>query len=357
LGEVGKGHKVAFCTLNVGRLKLSTYAAGGARGAVEVAARYAGERVQFGRPIGEFGMIQRKLADMASRAYAAESVAYRASGLVYQALEAAAGVGRPSLDEKLDTLSEFSIECAMAKVFASEAYNHLSDEAVQVFGGYGFSEEYPPAHMYRDSRITRIYEGTNEICRLYAQRATMKKAWAGGLDLKDAFAGLAVDVRPAIGTGNGVHMDAFDTYAPVIRGLRKVYLYLVAAVGDAVDHDEMFDADNQQLVASLADVAIEIFAAESIALRVAKACDAGADHVEMLEALVRIGLARAADRTRQEANEILGALFAEDALASRLAEIAGWLPLPPGLIEDRARVARALLELRGLPAGEAQGAR
>jgi alkylation response protein AidB-like acyl-CoA dehydrogenase len=357
LGEVGKGHKVAFCTLNVGRLKLSTYAAGGARGAVEVAARYAGERVQFGRPIGEFGMIQRKLAEMASRAYAAEAVAYRASGLVYQALEAAAGVGRPSLDEKLDTLSEFSIECAMAKVFASEAYNHLADEAVQVFGGYGFSEEYPPAHMYRDSRITRIYEGTNEICRLYAQRATMKKAWAGGLDLEEAFAGLAVDVRPAIGTGNGVHMDAFDTYAPVIRGLKKAYLYLVAAVGDAVDHDQMFDADNQQLVASLADVAIEIFAAESIALRVAKACDAGADHVEMLEALVRICLARAADRTRQEANEILGALFAEDALASRLAEIAGWLPLPPGLIEDRARVAGALLELRGLPAGEARGVR
>ena len=357
LGEIGRGHKVAFCTLNVGRLKLSTYAAGGARGAVEVAARYAAERVQFGRPIGEFGMIQRKLADMAARAYAAEAVAYRASGLVYQALEASSGGGRPSLDGKLDTLSEFSIECAMAKVFASEAYNHLSDEAVQVFGGYGFSEEYPPAHMYRDSRITRIYEGTNEICRLYAQRATMKKAWGGGLDLEGAFAGLGVNGRPGVAHGSAAATNAFDAYAPVIRGLKKAYLYLVAAVSGAVDHDRMFDADNQQLVASLADVAIEIFAAESIALRVAKARDAGADHVEMLEALVRISLARAADRARQESNEILGALFAGDALAARLAEIAGWLPLPPGLIEDRARVARVLLELGGLPAGEAQPVR
>jgi alkylation response protein AidB-like acyl-CoA dehydrogenase len=361
LGEIGKGHKVAFCTLNVGRLKLATYAAGGARSAVEVAARYAAERVQFGRAIGEFGAIQRKLADMAARAYAAESVAYRASGLVYHALETSALGGRPSLDEKLMTLSEFSIECAMAKVFASEAYNHLADEAVQVFGGYGFSEEYPPAHMYRDSRITRIYEGTNEICRLYAQRATLKKAWGGGLDLEGASHGLAADGRPSIGGGDahasGSPDAAFATYQPVIRGLKSAYLQLVRVVGDAVDHDRMFDAENQQLVSSLSDVAIEIFAAESIALRVAKARARGADEIQMLEALVRISLARAAERTRQEAGEILGALLYGKALEERLDEIAGSLPLPPGLMEDRARVARTLLDLGGLPAGEAQPVR
>ena len=348
LGEVGKGHKVAFCTLNVGRLKLSTYAAGGARGAVEVAARYAAERVQFGRPIGEFGLIQRKLADMAARAYAAESVAYRASGLVYQALEASSGGGRPSLDDKLHALSEFSIECAMAKVLASEAYNQLSDEAVQVFGGYGFSEEYAPAHMYRDSRITRIYEGTNEICRLYAQRATMRKAWAGGLDLEGTLSALTVAGEPMISA------DGDDARSLVIRGLKKAYLSLVRTVSDAVPHDRMFDPDQQQLVGSLADVAIEIFAAESVALRVAKARARGTDHLEMLEALVRIYLARAADRAGQEAREILGALFEGEALRERLDEVRGWLPLPPGLIDDRALVARTLLELGGLPVGEAR---
>jgi alkylation response protein AidB-like acyl-CoA dehydrogenase len=356
LGEIGKGHKVAFCTLNMGRLKLSTYAAGGARGAVEVAARYAAERHQFGRPIGDFGMIQRKLADMAAHAYTAESVAYRASGLVYQALEEAAGGGRPSLDEKLATLSEFSAECAMAKVVASEAYNHLSDEALQVFGGYGYSEEYSPAHMVRDSRITRIYEGTNEICRLYAQRVVFKRAWGGALDMDAALVSLDVADRPEIGSaarGDG-HAVA---HAAVIRGLKRVYLHLVRSVSAAVDHDRMFDAENQQLVASLADVAIEIFAAESTVLRVAKAGVRGTDHLELLDGLARIGLARATDRARQEAGEILAALFAGEDLASRLAEVVAWLPLPPGLIEDRSRVARTLLELGGLPAREAQPVR
>jgi hypothetical protein len=364
LGEIGKGHKVAFCTLNMGRLKLSTYAAGGARGAVEVAARYAAERHQFGRPIGDFGMIQRKLADMAARAYAAESVAYRASGLVYQALAEAAGGRRPSLDEKLATLSEFSAECAMAKVVASEAYNHLSDEALQVFGGYGYSEEYPPAHMVRDSRITRIYEGTNEICRLYAQRMVFKRAWGGALDMDAALASLDVADRPEIGSaarGDGAAATAGGgravAHAAVIRGLKRVYLHLVSSVSAAVDHDRMFDAGNQQLVASLADVAIEIFAAESTVLRVAKAGVRGTDHLELLDGLARIGLARATDRASQEAGEILAALFAGEDLASRLAQVAEWLPLPPGLIEDRSRVARTLLEQGGLPAREAQPVR
>ena len=175
LGEVGKGHKVAFCTLNMGRLKLATNSASGARAAVEVASRYAAERTQFGRPIGEFGLIQRKLADMAARAYAAESDCIpNIRARFTKHWQAKAGDDRPTLDDKLAMLSEFSAECAIAKVHTSEAYNHLADEAVQVFGGYGFSEEYPPARMYRDSRIARIYEGTNEICRLYAQRAILQ---------------------------------------------------------------------------------------------------------------------------------------------------------------------------------------
>jgi alkylation response protein AidB-like acyl-CoA dehydrogenase len=128
-------------------------------------------------------------------------------------------------------------------------------------------------------------------------------------------------------------------------------------VSGAIDRARMFDAENQQLVASLAEVAIEIFAAESVALRVAKARARGADESAMLEALVRIALARSSERIRREANEILGALLAGDALEARLAEVAGWLPLPPGSIEDRARIARAVLQLGGLPTGEAQPVR
>ena len=345
LGEIGKGHLVAFCTLNMGRLKLATNSTSGARAAVEVAAQYAAERRQFGRPIGEFGLIQRKLADMATRAYAAEAVAYRTAGLVYDALEAAAGEGRPTLDTKLATLSEFSAECAMAKVHTSEAYNELADEAVQVFGGYGFSEEYPPARMYRDSRIARIYEGTNEICRLYAQRAMLRRAWKGKLDFEGAIAALGeADNGDAAADGD------FDAHGSTIANLKNVYFSLIRDVCSEVEQARMFDADNQQLMASLADVAIEIFAAESIFLRVAKGRPGrDADENEFYEAMVTIYLSRAADRTRQEANEILAALFKGDELRAHLDEVGGWLPLPVGLIDPRALVARAVLKGGGLP--------
>ena len=347
LGEVGKGHKVAFCTLNMGRLKLATNSTSGARAAVEVAARYAAERTQFGRPIGEFGLIQRKLADMAARAYAAEAVAYRTAGLVYQALEDAGGEGRPTLDAKLATLSEFSAECAMAKVQTSEAYNDLADEALQVFGGYGFSEEYPPARMYRDSRIARIYEGTNEICRLYAQRAMLRRSWKGRPDFDGAISALDTSAPGPADTDGGRDFDAHGT---TIENLKRVYLCLVREVCREVEQARMFDPDNQQLMASLADVAIEIFAAESIFLRVAKGRpDRSADENEFYEALVTIYLSRAADRARQEANEILAALFTGDELHSRLEEVGGWLPVPVGLIDRRAYVARALLKGGGLP--------
>jgi len=351
LGEIGKGHKVAFCTLNVGRLKLATYAAGGAVGAVEVASKYAAERIQFGRPIGEFGAIQRKLADMAARAYMAEAVAYRAAGLVYQALEGRAGEGRPSLDDKMEMLSEFSAECAMAKVLASEAYNHLSDEAIQVFGGYGYSEEYPPAHMYRDSRITRIYEGTNEICRLYAQRAVLKRAWGGKLDFEGAR-------KPARDGAAAPENAGFEGLRARVADLKQVYLRLAGLVGDTIDRERIFDADHQQLVQSLSDVAIEIFGAESAVLRAEKAKAAGVEHQDLLEALARIAFTRAADRVRQEANEVLGALFPDaERLRAQLAVIAPWLPLPAaGLIEARTLVARTVLAHGGLPTSDLQPA-
>jgi hypothetical protein len=351
LGEIGKGHKVAFCTLNVGRLKLATYAAGGAVGAVGVASKDATGRIQVGRPIGEFGAIQRKLADMAARAYMAEAVAYRAAGLVYQALEGKAGEDRATLDDKMEMLSEFSAECAMAKVLASEAYNHLSDEAIQVFGGYGYSEEYPPAHMYRDSRITRIYEGTNEICRLYAQRAILKRAWSGKLDF-----GTATQI-PTEGDLPPENV-AFGGLRARVADLKQVYLRLAWLVGDAVDRERIFDPDHQQLVASLSDVAIEIFGAESAVLRAEKAKAAGVEHQELLEALARIAFARAADRVRQEANEVLGAIYpTADDLRFQVGAIAQWLPLPAaGLIEARALVARAVLAHGGLPSNDVRPA-
>lgn len=342
LGEVGKGHKVALCTLNMGRLKLAAGNATGARKALVEAARYAGERHQFGRPIAEFGLIQRMLADMAARSYASDAMAYRTAGLVYKALEAMEAAGEVTLETKLTALAEFSVECAMAKVYTSEAYNGLADDAIQVFGGYGFSEEYVPARLYRDSRITRIYEGTNEICRLYSQRTILKKWAAGRLDLT------AGDPADSPGAPEGSDGAGFETMPARIAALKGVYRGLVKDVVDKVGPKAVAEAENQQFLGSLADIAIEIFAAESAYLRVAKLSgrpDDGHHHVR--ETLAELAFDRAVDRTRTEARTTLAEILTGDELRAGMAMVEAHLPEPLPLLESRALVAAKVVEWQG----------
>ncbi|GMV04315.1 MAG: acyl-CoA dehydrogenase [Gemmatimonadota bacterium] len=358
LGEIGKGHKVAFCTLNMGRLKLAASSSTGAKVALEVAAKYAGERVQFGLPIAKFGLIQRKLADMAARAYAAETVAYRTAGLVYHALEQLKAQGTITPQDRLDTLSEFSAECALAKVYGSEAYNGLADEAIQVFGGYGFSEEYKPAKMYRDSRISRIYEGTNEICRLYAQRTIFKKLSAGGggggalakgLDaLKQLHALKQLAKGKGLSGGSGAVLEA-------VAGMKQVYFKLVEEALVKVGPEKLKDPDRQQFLASLADVAMEIFAAESVALRVAKLDGSGSADAQAARAdLERLVLERSCERVRSEARTLLGEIHPGKDGAKRLAEVDELLPPPADLVGARRRVAEWLVARDGLLPGEVE---
>jgi alkylation response protein AidB-like acyl-CoA dehydrogenase len=356
LGEIGKGHKVAFCTLNMGRLKLSASSATGAKVAVEVASKYAGERIQFGLPIAKFGLVQRKLADMAARAYAAEAVAYRTAGLVYHALEGLKAEGVVTNQARLDTLSEFAAECALAKVYASEAYNGLSDEAVQVFGGYGFSEEYKPAKMYRDSRITRIYEGTNEICRLYAQRTIFKKL-AGGSGAGALARGVdalgQLHTLKQLARGKGAGEGAAEGPRAIAR-MKQVYFMLVEDVVTRVGPERLKDPERQQLVASLADVAMEIYAAESAALRVAKLEGSGSDEARDVRAgLTALVQERSTERIRAEARTLLGELCAGAEGAKKLAGIDALLPEPTALTAVRARVAAWLVAHDGLLPGEA----
>jgi alkylation response protein AidB-like acyl-CoA dehydrogenase len=357
LGEIGKGHKVAFCTLNMGRLKLAASSSTGAKLALEEGARYAGERVQFGMPIGRFGLIQRKLADMGARAYAAEAVAYRTAGLVYHALEALKAQGSISLQARLDTLSEFSAECALAKVFGSEAYNGNADEAVQVFGGYGFSEEYKPAKMYRDSRISRIYEGTNEICRLYAQRTIFKKlsgSGGGGALAKGLDALKQLHAMKQLAKGKGLSGGANDVLEAVGR-MKQVYFMLMERVVTRVGPEKLKDPENQQFLASLADVAMEIYAAESVALRAAKLDGVGSEDARAVRAgLSALALDRAADRIRTEARTVLGEIHAGGKGAKELAEVDALLPEPQALVSVRTKVAGWLVEHGGLLPGEAE---
>lgn len=345
LGEIGKGHKVALCTLNLGRLKMSANCAGYCKKILACAAQYAAERHQSGNPIAEFGMIQKKLAEMAARCYAAESVAYRTAGLVYAGIEAMGEKASQSIDVKLKVLTEFSIECAMAKVFGSEAFNALADDALQIHGGYGFSEEYPPAKFYRDSRITRIYEGTSEICRLTSMKAILKRAAAKELRMGEAIAALEPNKDSRLD-------DAAADLATVrsrICEFKKIFLYLMGQILDRFGQEAIISNENQGYLESLASIAIETYASESAVLRVMKINESqpGAD-TELPEALARLYAERAAGRVREEATEVLSALHEGAALREHLAAVEGWLPLPAGRIELRASVSRAVVERGGV---------
>ena len=342
LGEVGKGHKVAMCTLNLGRMKMSANCAGTAKKILATTTQYATERRQFGHPIADFGLIQRKLADMAARAYGAESVAYRTAGLVYTATEALRRTGTDSLDLKLQTLTEFSVECAMAKVIGSETYNGLADEALQVYGGNGYSEEYPAARWYRDSRITRIYEGTSEICRLGIAKTILKRAGRGQLALREAVSGLP---PPAVAHSG----DSLVSLRAQVHGLKQVFLFVLGEVWDGVDGTQLLEPEHQQFLGSLADIAIETYLAESTVLRVLKLTGARPDSDRRLEtALARLVFFRAADRVRQESTEVVAALLEGDRLTAALDRVAAWLPTPAGLIETRTFIARGLVARKGV---------
>ena len=342
LGEVGKGHKVAMCTLNLGRMKMSANCAGTAKKILATTTQYATERRQFGHPIADFGLIQRKLADMAARAYGAESVAYRTAGLVYTATEALRRTGTDSLDLKLQTLTEFSVECAMAKVIGSETYNGLADEALQVYGGNGYSEEYPAARWYRDSRITRIYEGTSEICRLGIAKTILKRADRGQLALREAVSGLPPHAVAHSG-------DSLVSLRTQVHALKQVFLFVLGEVWDGVDGTQLLEPEHQQFLGSLADIAIETYLAESTVLRVLKLTEARPDTDRRLEtALARLVFFRAADRVRQESTEVVAALLEGDRLTAALDRVAAWLPTPAGLIETRTFIARGLVARKGV---------
>src|SRR5699024_10864008 len=183
LGDKGKGHKIAFNILNVGRYKLAMGGVGGSKRGIEVATKYVNERKQFNTPISSFSLTQEKLATLAVRTYANESAVYRTVGLFEQRMGSLTDEQLKDGREVANAIAEYQIECSLNKFSATECLDHVADEAVQLHGGYGFMEEYEVARMYRDSRINRIFEGTNEINRLIVPGTLMKKAMKGELPL------------------------------------------------------------------------------------------------------------------------------------------------------------------------------
>jgi alkylation response protein AidB-like acyl-CoA dehydrogenase len=270
LGEAGKGHHIAFNILNMGRFKLGAACVGGGRQAVEQAIRYARDRVAFGKPIAEFGLIQRKIAAMATRLFVTETMTYRVSGMMDAALAALPAEAAHSPGEIQKRIEEYAVECSILKVFGSEMLDFCADELVQIMGGYGYVEDYPAERLYRDSRINRIFEGTNEINRLIITGWLMKRAMSGKLPLLPAIKRLMDEIIDPPASSS---FDGEDSDSPLVReekilaNLRKIFLLSSGAASQRYITDLQ---DQQEIMADLADCIQAIFALESAILRTRK---------------------------------------------------------------------------------------
>ncbi|NDK54707.1 acyl-CoA dehydrogenase family protein [Pontibacter fetidus] len=267
LGEIGKGHLIAFNILNIGRIKLCAATLGASKSVASLSVKYANERHQFKLPISKFGAIRHKLAEQAIRIFAVESAQYRAGMDIYRMEQELMAAGKDENEALLGAAREFAVECAMLKVEGSEVLDYVVDEGVQIYGGYGFSADYPMDRAYRDSRINRIFEGTNEINRMLTVDMILKKAMNGELDLMGPAQNVQNELMAIPDFGAEEEEGLFTAEHKVIRNLKKAIL-LVA--GTAVQKYMASLAKEQEILMHIADMAIKTYVAESTLLRVEK---------------------------------------------------------------------------------------
>lgn len=343
LHEIGRGHIVAFNTLNAGRFSLGAYCLGGAKKAIEASAKYAKERTAFGKPIAEFGLIQAKLGEMAVRTFALESMIYRTAGMIETAVTAAES-GADKSKAAMQTLEEYAIESSISKVAGSETLDYCVDEGVQIFGGYGFHEDYPMARAYRDSRINRIFEGTNEINRMLIIQMLMKRAMTGALPLIAAGKKLADEIL-AGPSFEEAPAGAFAAEEQAIAQAKKAFLL---ASGAAVQKFADKLADQQEIVAALSNIVIDIYAMESSLLRAQKAASAG--EAAVMGDAARTYIYDAIDRIEKEARTALAATVDGDTLTTQLAVLRRFVKhAAVDTIALRRKVAQAVLAQNRYP--------
>jgi alkylation response protein AidB-like acyl-CoA dehydrogenase len=271
LGEIGRGHIIAFNILNLGRLKLGPFCVGGAKNVLALSIHYAKERKAFGTTISQFGMIQSKLAEMAIRIFAAESVSYRVVGQIEALLEGFSWSLPNASQVMMKAVEEFAAECSIVKVYGSEVLDYVVDEGVQIHGGYGFHQDYAVERAYRDSRINRIFEGTNEINRLLIPGIMLKRAAKGTLPLVAAAQGVLAEVLGRPKSDESVEGPLAEE-TRLARNAKKVALLLM---GVAYQKYMAAIEQQQEILASIADVVMEAFAIESVALRARKLAESG----------------------------------------------------------------------------------
>jgi butyryl-CoA dehydrogenase len=317
LGEVGKGHHIAFNILNIGRFKLGAACVGGARNSLGHALRYARERKAFGKSIGDFGLIQQKLADSATRIFAAESMAYRTVGMIDAALATLEGDAAHSPREIQKKIEEFAVECSILKVAGSEMLDCVVDHMVQIYAGYGYVEEYPAERAYRDSRINRIFEGTNEINRLIITGWLMKRALSGQLPLLPAIKKMMDEVMqpPSFDSGD-VDDDSLAREAGILANARKIALL---CAGAASQKYMAALVDQQEIMGHLADELIAVYALESVLLRARKLAASHATGADVAARMVALEADKTMTTMESAGRAVLAAAAEGDMLRTQLA--------------------------------------
>jgi butyryl-CoA dehydrogenase len=317
LGVEGKGHHIAFNVLNVGRFKLGVACVGGSRHALAAMIRYAKERKAFGKSIAEFGLIQRKIAVSAARLYAAESMAYRTVGMIDAALTQVGPEQAKDPREIQRRIEEYAVECSILKVYGSEMISYIADEYVAVMGGYGYVEEYPAERFYRDARINRIFEGTNEINRLIITGWLMKRAAAGELPLLKVIRSLMDEVtQPSSLDGGASQGEVLGREAELLASSRKIGLFAAGVASQRF----MADLQNQQeIMADLADIISQVYALDSALMRARKLAGSGKGSAEVAAAMTGLLADETLGLAEQAARRILSACAEGDELRTQLA--------------------------------------
>ncbi len=317
LGEIGKGHHIAFNILNVGRFKLGASTTGGSKLALEASIPYTKERHQFGQPLCSFGLIRRKIADVAAAVFMAESMVYRTAGLLDTAI-ATLDKSAPDYDrQSIMQVEEFSIECSMIKVFASEVCALAAEECLQMLGGYGYCQEYPLERLYRDERINRIFEGTNEINRMLVPGMILKKAMKGELPFLQAAQAVAEDLTGLPSFEEPGEPEFLEEEAKLVANMKKIVL---ATLGIAAQKFGMELKDQQEVLSDIADITIATYACESALLRTLKKAETdGEEAAGLMAAMFTLYVHDAMENVNTWARNVMSGTVEGDELRTILA--------------------------------------
>jgi alkylation response protein AidB-like acyl-CoA dehydrogenase len=346
LGEIGKGHVIAFNILNIGRLKLCAATLGGSKRAVDVTVQYANTREQFKQPIANFGAIQHKLAETAIRVWISEAGLYRTAMWIEEKEKELMSQGQSYTEALLGAAEEYAIECAMLKVFGSELLDYVVDEGVQVHGGNGFSAEYNISRAYRDSRINRIYEGTNEINRLLTVDMVLKRAMKGRLDIMGPAMAVQKELMSIPEFGD-VDDTPFASEKKLIRNLKKTIMMVAGAAAQKL---MMKLESEQEILMNVADMAIEVFHAESGILRAMKAAQKGDPRSSVFADMARTYLYDAADKINKSGKDAINAFASGDEQRMMLLGLKRFTKTEPFNSKDaRRRIAAVLISANKYP--------